>query len=60
MMITKQLKVECMCHRQLIHRLENEHKYQQLTINKLNVIFIRQVNYLPNISCEELMRKLIE
>ena len=36
--VSKQLKEKCMCHKQLISRLENEREYQQLTTNKINQI----------------------
>ena len=38
MLTTKQLKEECMYHKQLVERLEKDPNYQQLTTNKLNQI----------------------
>ena len=38
MIATKQLKEECIYHKQLITRLENDPDYQQLMTNKLNQI----------------------
>ena len=44
MLTTKQLKEECMYHKQPVERLEKDPDYQQLTTNKLIRYFIRQVS----------------
>ena len=38
MLATKQLKEECMYHKQLVKRVKEDHDYQRSTINKLNQI----------------------
>ena len=55
-MITKQLKEECMYHKQLVERLEKDSDYQQLTINKLN----QMLHQLGELSLEYLLRRTNE
>ena len=54
--VTKQLKDECMYHKQLVVRLESDPDYQQLTTNKLNLI----LHQSGELSSKYLIRKTNE
>ena len=56
MLTTKQLKEECMYHKQLVERLEKDPNYQQLTTNKLNQI----LHQLGELSSEYILRRTNE
>ena len=56
MIATKQLKEECIYHKQLITRLENDPDYQQLMTNKLNQI----LHQTGELSLEYLIRRTNE
>ena len=53
-MITKQLKEECMCHKQLVEHLIKDPDCQQLTTNKLNQI----LHQTSELSAEYILRRI--
>ena len=60
MMTTKQHKDECIYHKQLISRLENDliiNNWQQTSWIEY---YIKQVSYQPNISSEEPMKNIMD
>ena len=55
-MAAKQLKNECIYHKQLITRLWDNHDYQQITTNKLN----RILHQMGKLSSKYLIQRIIE
>ena len=59
MLATKQLKEECMYHRQHIKRVMKDPDYQHVTNHKLNWILHQTCELSPEYSSGEPMRKLM-